>query len=94
MLQSLHISGCASLPSPARPGTRRPQQSPRPAAPPPPSPPSFPASAVLQLYDGRARRSRHRHYPRILFLVTGRGPQRAEYEERMRSMDLRFVAFR
>ncbi|KAL4443535.1 hypothetical protein ABPG75_011272 [Micractinium tetrahymenae] len=49
---------------------------------------------AAELYDGRARRSRHRHYPRILFLVTGRGPQRAEYEERMRGMDLRFVAFR
>lgn len=52
---------------------------------------SFPA---MQLYDGRASRSRHRQYPPILFLVTGRGPQRAEYEARMAAMDLRHVAFR
>lgn len=49
----------------------------------------------LQLYDGRVRRSRHPgRYPRILFLVTGRGPQRQAYEERMRGLDLRYVAFR
>lgn len=48
-----------------------------------------------QLYDARAQRSRHPgRYPRILFLVTGRGPQRAEYEARMRGLDLRHVAFR
>ena len=48
-----------------------------------------------QLYDARAQRSRHPgRYPRILFLVTGRGPQRAEYEQRMRALDLRHVAFR
>lgn len=51
--------------------------------------------ASTQLYDGRVRRSRHPgRYPRILFLVTGRGPQRAAYEERMRGLDLRHVAFR
>lgn len=31
----------------------------------------------------QARRSR-RAYPDLLILVTGRGPQRAAYEERMR----------
>lgn len=59
-----------------------------PTSPTPPPPP-------LQLYDGRVRRSRHPgRYPRILFLVTGRGPQRQAYEERMRGLDLRHVAFR
>ncbi len=49
----------------------------------------------FQLYDGRVRRSRHPgRYPSILFLVTGRGPQRLAYEERMRGLDLRHVAFR
>lgn len=42
----------------------------------------------------QARRSRTHRYPRLLFLVTGRGPQQAEYEERMRGLDLRHVAFR
>lgn len=52
-------------------------------------------SPAAQLYDGRVRRSRHPgRYPRILFLVTGRGPQRAAYEARMRGLDLRHVAFR
>ncbi len=32
--------------------------------------------------------------PKVLFLVTGKGPQREAYRERMRSMDLRRVAFR
>ncbi|PRW56830.1 chitobiosyldiphosphodolichol beta-mannosyltransferase-like isoform X1 [Chlorella sorokiniana] len=50
---------------------------------------------AAELYDGRVRRSRHPgRYPRILFLVTGRGPQRQAYEERMRGLDLRYVAFR
>lgn len=55
----------------------------------------LPLHHPLQLYDGRARRSRHPgRYPRILFLVTGRGPQRQAYEERMQGLDLRYVAFR
>lgn len=41
----------------------------------------------------QARRSRQ-PYPRLLFLITGRGPQRAAYEEKMRRMDLTHVAFR
>ncbi|KAI3428089.1 hypothetical protein D9Q98_006472 [Chlorella vulgaris] len=50
---------------------------------------------AAELYDGRVRRSRRPAlYPRILFLVTGRGPQRQEYERRMAGMDLRHVAFR
>ena len=32
--------------------------------------------------------------PRILFLVTGKGPQREAYRRRMKSLDLRRVAFR
>lgn len=49
--------------------------------------------AAAEMYDAEARRSR-RPFPPLLFLVTGRGPQRAAYEERMRRMDLRHVAFR
>ncbi|KAL4858545.1 UDP-glycosyltransferase TURAN [Chlorella vulgaris] len=50
---------------------------------------------AAELYDGRVRRSRRPAlYPPILFLVTGRGPQRQEYERRMAGMDLRHVAFR
>lgn len=32
--------------------------------------------------------------PRVLFLVTGKGPQREAFRQRMRGMDLRRVAFR
>jgi hypothetical protein len=32
--------------------------------------------------------------PRLLFVVTGKGPQRAAYVERMRRLDLQRVAFR
>lgn len=32
--------------------------------------------------------------PRLLFLVTGKGPQRAAYTEGMRRLDLQRVAFR
>ena len=32
--------------------------------------------------------------PRVLFLVTGKGPQQEAYRKRMRSLDLRRVAFR
>lgn len=32
--------------------------------------------------------------PKILFLVTGKGPQREHYEKLMKSMDLKYVAFR
>ncbi|GAB4824035.1 hypothetical protein N2152v2_011081 [Parachlorella kessleri] len=48
---------------------------------------------AAELYDAKARRSRQ-PYPRLLFLVTGRGPQRQQYEARMRALDLRHVAFR
>ena len=33
-------------------------------------------------------------YPRLLVVVTGKGPQKAEYEQRMAELDLRRVAFR
>jgi beta-1,4-mannosyltransferase len=33
-------------------------------------------------------------YPRLLIFVTGRGPQRLEFESRMRQLDLQYVAFR
>lgn len=37
---------------------------------------------------------REAEYPRLLILVTGKGPQREQYVERMRGLDLRRVAFR
>lgn len=33
-------------------------------------------------------------YPQVLIIVTGKGPQRAQYERRLRALDLRSVAFR
>lgn len=32
--------------------------------------------------------------PQLLIIVTGKGPQKAMYEDRMRKLDLRHVAFR
>ena len=32
--------------------------------------------------------------PQLLIIVTGKGPQKTMYEERMRMLDLRHVAFR
>ena len=33
-------------------------------------------------------------YPRILFVITGKGPQRSMFEKRMKKMVLKKVAFR
>lgn len=35
-----------------------------------------------------------RHLPRLLVLVTGKGPQKAEYETKMKALGLKHVAFR
>jgi beta-1,4-mannosyltransferase len=58
--------------------------------------------AAAQVYDTAATAAAKKkssspasqHYPRLLIFVTGRGPQRAEFELRMRQLDLRYVAFR
>ena len=58
--------------------------------------------AAAQVYDTaataaakkKASSPRAQPYPRLLIFVTGRGPQRAEFELRMRQLDLRYVAFR
>jgi beta-1,4-mannosyltransferase len=57
--------------------------------------------AAAQAYDAAAEKSNTgctlsetSSHPRLLIFVTGRGPQRAEFEFRMRQLDLRYVAFR
>jgi len=58
--------------------------------------------AAAQAYDAAAAKSNASaatksetsSHPRLLIFVTGRGPQRAEFELRMRQLDLRYVAFR
>jgi beta-1,4-mannosyltransferase len=52
--------------------------------------------AAAELYDSLAVRGRRAPaaLPRLLVCVTGRGPQRAAFEARMRALDLRRVAFR
>lgn len=52
-----------------------------------------PPKPAPSLTHPQARRSRQ-PYPRLLILVTGRGPQRAAYEAKMAGMDLAHVAFR
>ncbi|KAK9909090.1 hypothetical protein WJX75_007012 [Coccomyxa subellipsoidea] len=48
---------------------------------------------AAQQYDAEAV-ERPGALPRLLFVVTGKGPQRAAYVERMRRLDLQRVAFR
>ncbi len=52
--------------------------------------------AAAQVYDAAANKSAKsaNSHPDLLIFVTGRGPQRAEFEIRMRQLDLRHVAFR
>ncbi|KAL4527756.1 hypothetical protein Ndes2526B_g08371 [Nannochloris sp. 'desiccata'] len=61
--------------------------------------------AAAQAYDAAAAKSNNTvttcttrsgtsSHPRLLIFVTGRGPQRTEFESRMRQLDLRYVAFR
>lgn len=49
--------------------------------------------AAAETYDSQVKKSAG-SLPRLLVFVTGRGPQRAEFEARMRELDLRNVAFR
>ena len=51
--------------------------------------------AAAQIYDTAAAASNNGGVlPRLLIFVTGRGPQRTEFEARMKSLHLSFVAFR
>ena len=61
--------------------------------------------AAAQVYDAAAAKTNSKKtratastatasHPRLLIFVTGRGPQRAEFESRMRRLDLQYVAFR
>lgn len=47
---------------------------------------------ALELYDFKARRDRM--LPPLLVFVTGKGPQREQYESKMRNLDLRRVSIR
>ena len=42
----------------------------------------------------RRARALPERYPAVLIVVTGKAPQRAHYERRLRGLDLRRVAFR
>ncbi|KAF5729207.1 chitobiosyldiphosphodolichol beta-mannosyltransferase-like isoform X7 [Tripterygium wilfordii] len=42
-----------------------------------------------EMHDGR-----HYSYPRLLFVITGKGPEKEKYEEKIRRLNLKRVAFR
>jgi len=52
------------------------------------------AAAASRSKPSRSRAAPKPSLPRLLIFVTGRGPQRAEFEAQMRRLDLRYVAFR
>lgn len=48
---------------------------------------------VGTLYEDTCNGKQHL-YPRLLFIITGKGPERKKYEEKMRRLQLKRVAFR
>lgn len=48
---------------------------------------------AMKKYDLAARRA-NLHLPHVIVFITGRGPQRENYEQEMQKLDLRKVAFR